>query len=539
MSAPLSLRVADEDAVTATALKYNGTLADVTLTTPLLCGNTATPVATAIQFKPHFGTFLFGTYDAGGNLTQSFRGVASFKFQLDSLLDSDGTLVCYALSSNGVRKATLGLFIDGFDPPTYDSTVKLSVAQLPSADNSYVYKYFIDVSAPLVNAPSRFQLRDGFESAYFNPNAVNWCEAAPDATACPGLTNSGHVMKDIVLSGGQSYSKRFIVLRALKDGLTSVPNDHNHPAVLAALFSPDSIAENRLDNNIGVGYGELSDLSPIIDTSGLNLAGLTEGGSLQGVSFSVVDDTSENVGLLSATVELDFNGAKVAAPANCVVNAPPPGMLAKRTCTFDITTPNPDFATDGINPGVYASGVSASVRITAHDGRGQISAASVPLHVASSDNDPPMFDLDATAAPVDVETSLPTLTCNLGAPSDPACIGDLATFVQGVVPAPAGAVDELGYQGSALNLSAAPNGGNISCTLDQGSLQIFALNKSPKLTSSDGNHNYALDYSLSANPGGATCSVTARDGSNYPNNTFPGAQLSKTTTKQFRVVVNP
>lgn len=539
MSAPLSMRVADEDAITANALKYTGTLIDVSLATPLLCGNTETPVATTIQFKPSFGTFLFGTYDAGGNLTQVYRGVASFKFQADSLLDTDGTLVCYALSTQGVRKATRGIFIDGFDLPTYDSTIKLSVAQLPTANNSYIYKYYIDVNIPKVGAISRFQLRDGFESAYFNPNAVNWCEAAAGATSCPGLTNSGHVMKDITLSAGQSYAKRFIVWRALKDGLTMVPNNHDHPAVLAALFSPDSIEEVRLDNNVSVGYGELSDLSPTIDTSGTSLVGLTEGGNLQGVSFSIVDDTSENVGLLGATVELDFHGVKVAAPTNCVANAPPPEMLAKRTCTFDITTPNADFATDGIVAGTFAPGVSASVKITAQDGHGQTTTTSLPLHVTSGDNDAPVFDFNAAVAPVDGETLLPTLTCSLSSPSEVACIGVLAAFVHDVAPAPPGAVDELGYQGSALNLAAVANGGNISCVLDQGSLQIFALNKSPKLSSSDGNHNYLLDYSLSANPGAATCSVTARDGSNYPGNTFPDAQTLKTTTKQFRIVVSP
>jgi len=248
----------DEDVIQVTGYTYASSLATLNLSSPLLCGSVGT-AQTTISQKPVYGNLLFGNYDVAGNLTQTFSGVAKLNYataQPGFKIEGDGSLVCYAVSPAGVRKPTRDLFMSSFDTPAYDSAVTLRVVELPNEGNNYVYKYYLDVSVPTVAGATQFQLRDGFDKTLFNPAVVNWCETNPGTTSCPGITNSTALIKTITLAAGQSYAKRFIVLRQTVSSNTVLPTSGSF-AVIAALFVPESIAEERLDNNVAAGFGSL------------------------------------------------------------------------------------------------------------------------------------------------------------------------------------------------------------------------------------------------------------------------------------------
>lgn len=530
-AAAATLVVQDEDSVPVLSYSTTNSVSTFNLSRPMLCGNTAAPTATAIKLKPVFGNFLFGTYDSSGLPTQIYQGVAQFTYgasQAFTLL-SDGSLSCYVVTPAGVRKYGTGLFSDTFDDGVYDSSVAIRVVDLPTSANGYVYTYFIDVKIPTVPTATNFELRDGFDKSVFDYAQVNWCEVNPDQTSCP-FGNTGNVAKTwdtFQVAGGTGYNKRFVVKRRLKSGVTSVPVNGN-AVVLAALFVPESLPETRVDNNVAAGGGALSDLDPTINTTGSNVTGLTEGGSRTGVTFVINDDTTETAGnLLGATVNLNFNGSIVPAAVDCGSAVPLTGPV-QRTCSFDITAPSANFATGG--------GVTASAQITVTDPHGQHVSTALPLTFTSTDNDPPVYTLSATAAPDTGNGNMPTLTCSLATFAGKACNGSIAGFIAGLAPAPANAVDELANQTANFVPDTSTGGnGNINCALDSGSLQIFTANGRPQLSPIGPATSLGLTYILNTvNAGSATCTIVLTDAA---NGSFPGGQVAQTVSQQFRIVV--
>ena len=530
----------DEDPAIGTFQVSNQT-STFTLTAPFLCADVGTPVVHASnKINPVFpgangaGNFQFGKVTGG--LQAPVGGLGSWNFSPSSglnIVDSDPALVCYSLNASGVRRASIDLFADTFDVPQGDANVTIRTVQLPNSDNSFVYRYYVDVNIPVlsnsVSVP--FVIRDGYDASVFSApgSSTYYCAVNIGVTSCGGqslVQNNIDVgatsLPAVNLPPNTEFHQRFIVSRQLAAGLQTLPVT-SKPLVLAAVFLPNDL-DTKLDNNIAAGYTALSDFLPTITTTGTNLSGLVEGGVLTNVSVALSDDTNESVGqLLHADVAIDFNGDVEPAVANCGSTSPQAGPGASRTCTFDVVPPSANFATD-TTPGTYANGVHANVIITATDARGQTSVTTLPLHVASSDNDAPVFDVTA-AAPVSQTSGYPTFTCSLAASSSVACVGVIADLVTGVKPGPADAVDELAAQSTFFGYNGA---GNLGCN----DFSIFALNGQPHYVFSSGHVD--LDYSLKGTLGTARCNITVADTGTYA----PGQSINL-TTKVFEIVVTP
>ncbi len=244
---------------------------------------------------------------------------------------------------------------------------------------------------------------------------------------------------------------------------------------------------------------------------------------------------------------VDFNGTQVPVTVDCGSTTPQAAAVV-RTCTFSIATPSANFATDTVS-GTYAGGVHASVLIDAVDPRGQHTTATLPLHVASQDNDPPDFQI-SNIAPPDASDNIPTLTCVLDNLSQ-ACGGNalnslskvtngpngkssVSAFLTNVVAGPADAADELGSQAVAFvpDTSTGPSG-NIACVADYGSAEIFQpYSGRPTLSPNGPASAYTLDFGLNqVNTGSATCTVVVQDAG------FPAGQVAQAKSAQFRIVV--
>ena len=536
--AATSIIFGDEDAATGTFQVTNQT-STFTLLAPFLCADVGTPLTHAANkinpvfagVTPGSGNFQFGGVTAGQQ--SPVGGLGSWNYSPStglSIVQSDPALVCYSLSASGTRKATPGLFVDDFELPQFDANITVRTVQLPNSDNSFVYRYYVDVNIPVLSPTVQVPvvIRDGYDSSVFGAPVSGggsyFCAVSIGATSCganPITYNNVDVSQ--MLAANQQLHQRYIVSRQLKAGVTSLPVT-SKPLVLGAVFLPTDL-DTKLDNNVSAGFTGLSDFLPTITTTGTNLSGLVEGSVLTNVSVAISDDTTESVGnLLNATVSIDFDGnVQQAANVNCGSTSPQAGPGASRTCTFDVVPPDANFATDTA-PGTYASGVTASVIITAVDARGQSVTTSLPLHVASSDNDAPVFDLSPLAQ-VNEISGYPTLSCSIASSNSPACLGVIADFVTGMKAAPAGAVDELGAQGAFV---AYLDGFHLACT----DPTIFGLNGQPKYVFSSGHVD--LDYNLTGAIGSALCYVTVAD-----YGTYPSGQTQKDNSKVFQIVVTP
>lgn len=511
---------------------------------PVLCGSATSGSSGANfvnQINPTFpgfyqnGDFKFGTISGGEQAP--VPGIGYWNYSGNGLtVQSDGKTSCYVLSANGERKDSTGLFSDTFEPGgQFDASVSLSVASLPTFSTPY-YTYYIDVRIPADLATSEYRVRDGFDSSVFafgGPSARH-CKVAIGVTTCGSMTSDNVDDPSTVPSGG--VQQRYIVQRLLQHDVL-LPPDVNVPVVFAALYFVDG-ADTNLANNVAAGRGTLSDLAPVITAASDMVPTFAEGTAPTNLSFVISDDTSET-GLpqLDATVTIDFNGnLRPASHVSCAqVQPPQQGEGARRTCTFDIPVFDADFATDFSTPGTYATGVHAAVRITATDSRGQTSTATVPFHVASSENDAPTFDLSPLAVPDGSVNKIPTLTCSLSAPLPltASCLGIVPDFVTNLLPGPALAADEIATQGVFLGTLA---GNKLSCTGTSPS--IFSSNLVDGLHSPryifNGTH-IDLDYSLKSREenvtGSADCSVAAGDYN------FPSAQVYRDTSRVFRIVV--
>lgn len=529
------LRVKDEDPTTIMGLTLSN-VARVKTSLPTYCVSLNGPAPASAQktLDTQFGSFLFGPL-AGGQ-QQPWPGVQDLIYSQQTGLAvlGDDALSCYVTDSNGVRRRSAGLFTDNFEEPTYDASVTSRVIELPSSNNAYVYKYYVDVIIPVISATqsARIAITDGFDSNYFDAATSYWCQAGNmTLTSCATGTTNNNLWINVTLAPGGAAYNRYIVTRPLKAGVTALPVS-SEPITTAAIFLPAGV-ETRLDNNTSPTYGAISDERPEITTGslGTTLAGMTEGGNPVAGSFTLSDDTNESAGqLLGAVVTATFNGVDTPVTVDC--GSPTPILAnprVSRTCTFQLGLPNVDFAT--------APGVNAQLSIIAIDARSQQTTVNLPITVASADNDKPVFTVAPIAVP-DV-SKVPTLACSLADKGSAVCGGALTNFITGIAPGPAGAVDELATQTAAFVPDTANGlrGGNIACVLEGGASppQLFALSGGPKLATSPTDPTQAsLSYALTGTTGSALCTVQVRDAG-----TFPSGQSAQTETKTFRITISP
>lgn len=521
----------------------SGTSTQLNVASPLLCASLtsgAPPTGANRYINPVFGNLVFGPVSAQNQATP-VAGIGSWSYATSGLaMLGDPSLVCYGTSGNGVMRYSPGLFADDFESLGFDASIISRVIQLPSVDNGYVYKYYVDVTIPVMSATQNLviAIRDGYDKSLFDSATSYYCQAGNQSlTTCATGSYHDNVSITASIPAGTGVGNRYIVTRPLRAGVTSLPTTAV-PVTLAAVFLPDGFEKN-LSNNVSPTYGALTDARPEIVASAATsaLATLTEGGSLTGVTFGLDDDTTETAGnLLGATATLTFNNTPFPVTVNCGSTAPiTASPRVTRTCSFDVITPAIDYATD-VAVGQYAPGVTAKLTIVATDARGQTTTVDLPIHVKSNDNDSPVFTISPTAAPPAAgPDKTPTITCSLARQKSPQCLGTIDDFIVDLASGPEGAADELAAQTATfVSDTSTGGGGNIACTLDSGSPQIFSPGRAPRLTDV-GSGKINLAYVITTNLGASTCTVLTRD-----TGTFYTGQVAATTApKPFRIIITP
>lgn len=560
--------------------------------TPLLCGNTAsasTPTAVnAVYYsdKGRVGTsplpFVFGSSSATPSISAVAYGATNFSYNGTAQFGGDplDALVCYGLDANGVHKLTRDLFFDGFNEPAADglignSTVSVSVFHLPAGAPNNYYGYTVDVTIPsLPNGTNctaldcNFALTEGFDSSVFDPNQGGWCMAGAGAQSCPGSLVQGGININYANYGtttslaapvgaGQPLQAHFVVFRYFRSGVVSLPGT-GAPVVMAALFSPIDLLENKLDDNVATGNNTLANLAPIVSNSaalGSALLSLHENSPSGSMSFDISDaDTIESSGnLTQATVSLNLpNGIQVPIVANCGATTPITTLPVNRSCSIDIALDNPTFwdasvaaqyqgqfnnvATDA-SDGNYASGVGASVQIVVVDAAGKSSAAvNLPVHVFSTKNDAPVVTFDANQLadmpdPNDSNNSYPTYSCSIGAGNCGATF-NIVTLNSSVaaLAGPAAAFDEVAAQTTAAN--------DLQCGADGGATPVAFANApvvAPHLASPT-QYDIAFQFATPLAATSSLCTLTMTDAQ---LGGFPNSEPAATTNSTFRIVVNP
>jgi hypothetical protein len=272
----------------------------------------------------------------------------------------------------------------------------------------------------------------------------------------------------------------FVVYRSFQTGVASLPAS-GAPVALAALFSPNDLEENKLDDNVATGNNQVANAAPSVTQDATftsfagSLAALNENTDSGTMTFDISDSDTPESGssTLQAAVTLNLPGSiSVPVTANCPTLLSSPGATpVSRACTLDIPLNNGAFwnaqvgaaldggfnvlATDTTN-GIYASGVSASASIVVTDPLGKVSApVAVPVHIHSTANNAPVVAFGAAmpGAPDSNQggTSYPTYSCsiqanNCGATFHVVELDDLIT----ALPGPAAALDELASQTTAV-----------------------------------------------------------------------------------------
>jgi hypothetical protein len=551
-AATLNINEEKVDFPTMQVVPYaGGTSTQLGVQMPLLCALLRAPNQTPVPpplegansyINPTFGNIVFGPVSpTAANQQTPIPGVATWTYTSSGLsMLGDPSLICYGTSGNGVMRYSSGLFVDDFEPLGFDASIVSRVVQLPSINNGYVYKYYVDFAIPVLSQTNNvvIGLRDGYDKSLFDSTTSYYCTVATTtSTECNSTSIHDNLSVTVAIPAGNMVLGRYIVFRPLKAGVTSLPVTSS-PVTIAALYLPDGY-EKRVDNNVSATYGSLTDARPEIVASATTsaLATLTEGGSLNGVTFGLDDDTTETTGnLLSAEATLTFNNVPFQTTVNCGSATPiTASPRVTRTCSFDVVTPAIDYATD-IALNTYAPGVSANLRIVATDPRGQTTTLDLPIHVRSLDNDKPVFGFSTRFAPPAAgPDKTPTVTCSQAVSDSPQCVGSISDFLVDIAPGPEGATDEVAAQTVALvpDTSTGRNG-NIACVLDSGSAQIFGLNGGPRVTLTSGGKVGSIAYGLGKSQGSATCTVKITDGG-----TFYTGQSASNETKTFRIVVAP
>jgi hypothetical protein len=613
---------------------------------PLLCGNTAAATGTnpagivpvyysangSIGSSPQ--PFVFGAASGSPSTSATAYGTKNLVYNGNQVrFDGDplDALVCYGLSTSDgitfVHKVTRDLFADDFEVPGAggilgNSTVALNVIQLPTAGNGNYYFYTIDVTIPPLPSGTNcsvldcnFALLEGVDTSIFDTSSSNsqWCLAqSGNPTAC-GPTGGGtppvggniNINYSNFASSGISLAApiapapakvlHFFAYRKVLTGV-SLPAS-GAPVVMAALFSPLDLLENKLDDNVSTGNNTLANVAPVVSDSAAfatAVSQLSEATDSASLSFTIQDpDSSQGSGTLSATANLTIAGAvNVMLPVSCSaatgnpltstcsltvpLGSDPAGIWDTACGTLD---PNPvsppstcyhNFATDTTN-GTYAPGVSAGVQIVVTDALGKNSSpVSVPVHIYSTNNDPPVVTFDANKLPAvqDQNNSIfyPTYTCSVSAGTNTGGCGAPNQFntsliaidfsnvsVFSAVPGPTAAFDELASQTTVANNYTGIDGGNVNCTNEQAA-DVFAPSSptygggGPLISIASGSGTasvgYKVDFAIPSTAPATTVSAVCSLGNTISDamqggGGFPNSESAATAQSTFRIVVNP
>jgi hypothetical protein len=561
-------------------------IATTVTSTPLMCANTSAPPATGTTLNPVYYSgfggignptprpFVFGASPSAPSVSAQAVGVANFGMNTGTSMqftgDAAGSLVCYGLSPSGARRLTRDIFLDGADGVAYNSTVTLSVFHVPGNGTDF-YGYKIDVTLPpLPTSTDDFALIEGYDSSVFATNAAesasgiqgNWCQSL-DGQTCAFSPNPGNI--NFSYANGINNSLQapvapnapvqyhFIVKRYLRSGVAALPAT-GAPVAMVALFSPNDLEENKLDDNVATGNNQIANAAPSVTQDATftsfagSLAGLNENTDSGTLTFDIADsDTPDVNGSLGAAVTLNVAGQSVNVATDCSTVLPLGNNKASRACTVDIPLNNPSWwnssvaanydglfntlATDTTN-GVYANGVTASAQIVVTDAAGKSSAPqSVLVHIHSTANNAPVVAFGAAmpnvADPSQGGSSFPTYSCSIGANNCGATfhvveIDNLIT----ALPGPAASFDELASQSTAVL--------GLQCGLLGENSPIFT--NAPVAVPTNGSPTgYDLLFQLTSPlvAGSSLCSLNITD-----NGSFPNGETAKSTSKQFRIVVS-
>ena len=565
---------------------------------PLLCGNTAAATgANPAGIMPVFYSangstgatpkpFVFGATSGSPSSSAVAYGTKNLVYNGNLRFDGDplDALVCYGLDANGVHKVTRDLFADSFEIPGSDglignSTVTVSVFHLPAGAPNNYYGYTVDVTIPSLQSGTTcgssgldcdFSLIEGYDTSVFDPNQGGWCLASAGAQSCPGSTTLGNININYANYGSttsltapvgsaQPLQAHFVVFRYFASGVSTLPSS-GAPVVMAALFSPIDLEENKLDDNVSVGNNTLANVAPSVvnDSSYTALVGAvaalqenTDSGTL---TFDITDpDSPESTGnLLTASVTLNLpGGISVPVAPNCGSATPITTTPVNRTCTIDIPLNAPTFwdasvatqyqgqfgnvATDVAN-GTYASGVSASIQIAATDAQGKNSTAvSTPVHINSTKNDAPVVTVDTNQLPSvqdpNDSNTYPTYSCSIGTGNCGATF-NIVTLNNSVsaLAGPAAAFDELAAQTTAAN--------DLQCGADGSATQVAFAN-TPVISAHSGSqtqYDVAFQFATPLAASSSLCTLTMTDAE---SGGFPNSESAVTAQSIFRIVVNP
>ena len=590
--------------VTPMQYTYNaisGAIATTVTATPLLCANTSQPLVEGTLLNPVYYSsngggasppmpFVFGAALGSPTVSAMAKGAQNVSMsptQMNFVGDDTGSLVCYGLNADGTRRLTRDVFEDGVDGSAFNSTIVLSTFHLPSQAEPY-YSYTIDVTIPPLPANTNcsangldcnFVIEEGYDTSVFDTANGGWCQASPGATQCQFSTTAGDVnmIASAPIAPASALNLRFIVFRQLRAGATLPAT--GAPVAIAALFSPNDLDENKLDDNVSAGNNTLANAAPSIaqDTAFAvfagSLAALSENADSGTLTFDITDaDTAENGSTLGATAMLNLpNNIAVPLTANCSTLLSSPGTTpVSRACTIDIPLNNSAFwnaqvspvldnlfnvvATDTTN-GLYAPGISASnsnVSIVVTDPLGKSSIAStVPVHIHSTVNNAPTITYGTgfvQASDPNNGKSYATYSCSIAAGAN---VGGCGAAVRGVIEVdllasvtsgggPPAAFDEVASQTTAVVPFSDPNDTytNVQCTPEQAT-GIFASDGGPIVAASPGSTTtYDMNFLLPTTPPpsavSALCGLSITDVGPYPN-----GEIAAKSLKQFRVVVNP
>ncbi|HSN00148.1 MAG TPA: hypothetical protein VLS52_03950 [Rudaea sp.] len=619
---------------------YNGanSVTTVLTQTPLLCGNTAAatgtnPIGIMSLYYSSNGLagaapqmpFVFGAASASPTTSATAYGVTNLVYNGSAVQfggDPLDALVCYGLTSSDgvtyVHMATRDLFADDFEVPgtgglVGNSSVTVSAFHLPAGAPNNYYGYTVDVTIPPLPPGTdcnvldcNFALTEGYDTSVFDPNQGGWCLAGAGAQSCPGAPTLGDININYSnygattslaapIGGTQPLQAHFVVFRYVPSG-GALPAS-GAPVVMAALFSPHDLLEDKLDDNVATGNNTLANVAPVVSDSAAfatAVSQLSEATDSASLSFTIQDpDSSQGSGTLSATANLTIAGAvNIMLPVSCSaatgnpltstcsltvpLGSDPAGIWDTACGTLD---PNPvsppstcyhNFATDTTN-GTYAPGVSAGVQIVVTDALGKNSSpVSVPVHIYSTNNDPPVVTFDANKLPAvqDQNNSIfyPTYACSVSAGTNTGGCGAPNQFntsliaidfsnvsVFTAVPGPTAAFDELASQTTVANNYTGIDGGNVNCTNEQAA-DVFAPSSpsygggGPLISIASGNGTasvgYKLDFAIPSTAPATTVSVVCSLGNTISDamqggGGFPNIESAATAQSTFRIVVNP
>lgn len=592
------------------AYQYNfsgNRVATLVTANPLLCGNTAAATGTnptgvtPVYYSANGSVgasplpFVFGAAAGSPTISAIAYGATNVVYNGSQVRfggDPLDALVCYGLTTsdgvNFVHKVTHDLFADDFEVPGTsgilgNSTVALNVIQLPTAGNGNYYIYTIDVDIPPLPSGTNcttldcnFALIEGYDTSVFDTTSGQWCAAPAGATSCVSPPPSGGtaaafgdvninysnygatVSLMAPIGGTQHKTVHFVAFRKLATGVTALPVS-GAPVVMAALFSPRDLEENKLDDNVATGNNTLANVAPgVVNDSTFTafasaVAALQEDTDSSTLTFNISDsDSPESTGnLLHANATLYLpGGIQVPVVPNCGSATPQTTPPVNRTCTIDIPLNNGAFwnssvgaayqnqfsnvATDTTN-GTYASGVSANIQIVATDAQGKNGApVSTPVHIFNTKNDAPVITFDAGQMssiqdPNDSNT-YPTYSCSIGGTNCGATF-NIVTLNNSVttLPGPAGAFDELAAQTTAAN--------NLQCAADGSATQVAFAN-APVITAHSGSqtqYDIAFQFATPLAVSSSLCTLTMTDAE---SGGFPNSESAATAQSIFRIVVN-